>query len=81
MVLIGWFSIDALFINPLLIVYSLIRAAFVRANPKAVAKKLADLGLPASPRIVDLSMVGCRSGNRETNHRFHLYTQLHSQPG
>ena len=51
--LIGWFSITALFINPILILYNLIRGCFVGENKPAVAKKLAELGLPESPNIID----------------------------
>jgi uncharacterized tellurite resistance protein B-like protein len=56
--LIGWFSLYAIFINPCFILYNLIRGAFVGPNPKSVAKKLSDLGLPESPKIVDLNAVG-----------------------
>ena len=51
--LIGWFSITAVFLNPILILYNLIRGCFVGENKNAVAKKLKELGLPESPKIVD----------------------------
>lgn len=56
--LIGWFSIVAFFLNPVLILYNLLRGCFVGANPKAVGKKLNELGLPESPKILDLQSVG-----------------------
>ena len=55
---IGWFSITAIFLNPVLILYNLIRACFVSKNEKSVAKKLQDLGLPGSPNVVDIQSVG-----------------------
>lgn len=51
--LIGWFSITAVIINPILILYNLVRGCFVGENKAEVAKKLAELGLPESPRVVD----------------------------
>ncbi len=56
--LIGWFSLYAIFINPCLILYNLLRGAFVGPNPTSVAKKLTALGLPESPRIVDINTIG-----------------------
>ena len=41
--LIGWFSITALVINPFMIVYNLIRGCFIGENKKSVAKKLEQL--------------------------------------
>ena len=39
-------------------VYNLIRAVFVGANPKAVEKKLTQLGLPGTPNLIDIQAVG-----------------------
>lgn len=55
--LIGWFSITAVIINPFLIIYNLIRGFLVGENKGAVAQKLAQLGLPDSPRVVDVQSV------------------------
>ena len=55
--LIGWFSITAVIINPVLIIYNLIRGCCVGENQKAVARKLEQLGLPESPNIVDVQSV------------------------
>ena len=56
--LIGWFSITAFFINPVLIIYNMIRGCFVGENQPAVAKKLNQLGLPESPQVADVKSVG-----------------------
>lgn len=56
--LLGWFSPKSLFINPFLILYNLIRAIFVGANPAAVEKKLRELGLPDKPNLIDIQAVG-----------------------
>lgn len=50
--LLGWFSVTALFLNPVCISYGLVRGVFVGTNPKAVQKQLAAAGLPASPQSV-----------------------------
>ena len=55
---IGWFSIVALILNPIFIVYNLIRACFVGPNPSAIEKKLSELGLPGQPNFVDVNAVG-----------------------
>lgn len=55
--LIGWFSITAVIINPFLIIYNLMHSLFVRENQSAVAQKLSELGLPESPKIVDVQSV------------------------
>ena len=55
--LIGWFSITAVIINPFLIIYNVIRGFLVGENKPAVAKKLTELGLPESPRIIDVQAV------------------------
>lgn len=44
--LIGWFSISALFINPVLIVYNVVRAIFVSTNLEKVRLELRKLGIP-----------------------------------
>lgn len=51
--LIGWFSITAVIINPFLIIFNLIRGFTVGENVNAVKKKLQELGLPESPTIID----------------------------
>ncbi len=55
--LIGWFSITAVVINPFLILYNLVRGLMVGENRRAVGKKLAELGLPEAPNIVDVQSV------------------------
>jgi len=55
---LGWFSLRALLINPCFITYNLIRACFVGADPKAIANKLRELGLPDKPSLVDIKSVG-----------------------
>lgn len=55
---IGWFSIVALVINPFLIVYNLIRGAFIGENRESVSKKLVQLGLPEHPNVMNVSSVG-----------------------
>jgi uncharacterized tellurite resistance protein B-like protein len=56
---IGWFSLYSIVINPCFILYNLMRTVFVKPNPNSVAKNLAALGLPASPQVLDINMVGC----------------------
>lgn len=56
---IGWFSVVAIFLNPLFIVYNLIRGLLVGKNAASVSKKLQQLGLPDKPEIVDVNAVGC----------------------
>lgn len=56
--LIGWFSLYALFINPCLIFYNLVRGILVGKNPNSVAKKLQSLGLPGTPNLVDVKTIG-----------------------
>ena len=55
--LIGWFSITAVIINPFLILYNLVRGFTVGENKSAVKDKLVELGLPESPKIVDVQSV------------------------
>jgi len=55
---IGWFSIVALVLNPIFIFYNLIRACFVGPKPAAIEQKLAELGLPGQPNIIDVNAVG-----------------------
>lgn len=55
---IGWFSFVSLFLNPIFIVYNLIRGLFVGPNPAAIAKKLTALGLPEKPEVLDVNRVG-----------------------
>ncbi|MEM7783898.1 MAG: TerB family tellurite resistance protein [Planctomycetota bacterium] len=56
--LIGWFSVVAFILNPIFIVYNVIRACLIGENKKAVAKKLKQLGLPDNPQVVDIQSVG-----------------------
>ena len=46
--LLGWFSISAIFINPLLIAYNLVRAATIGPNPDEVLKRLEEVGFDPS---------------------------------
>jgi tellurite resistance protein len=55
--ILGWFSITAIFINPVLIVYNLIRSLTVRENPEAVARKLTELGINPSSEEVSLLQI------------------------
>lgn len=55
--LIGWFSITALILNPLFIVYNVIRGFLTGRNDNAVKGKLRELGLPDEPKIVDVNAV------------------------
>ena len=51
--LIGWFSVTALLINPFLILYGLARGVFVSKNLPGVRKQLRDAGIPDQPNQVD----------------------------
>jgi len=56
--LIGWFSLTALVINPFLIIFNLIRAIFVHPNVEKVHKILKRAGVPTDPsyiRVTSLS--------------------------
>ena len=55
---IGWFSITALFINPLLICYNLITIPFIRANYAKARKKMNELGIPEDAGNVDVTNIG-----------------------
>lgn len=53
--LLGWFSITAFITNPFLILYNLARGVSVRANPRAVARRLTELGfVPLEEGGVDI---------------------------
>lgn len=56
--LVGWFSPTALIANPFLIVYGLLRSAFVSTNIDAVRKALKEAGIPEPQQQVDLVRVG-----------------------
>ena len=56
---IGWFSITALFINPLLICYNLISIPFISPNYAKARKKLKEAGIPEDMVNVDITDVGC----------------------
>jgi uncharacterized tellurite resistance protein B-like protein len=51
--LIGWFSVTALVINPFMILYGLARGVFVSKNIPGVRKQLRDAGIPELPSNVD----------------------------
>ncbi|HMP79344.1 MAG TPA: TerB family tellurite resistance protein [Pirellulaceae bacterium] len=55
---IGWFSFVAVFLNPILILYNVVRAITVGKDVNSVKKKLVELGLPESPQSVNVSAVG-----------------------
>ncbi len=55
---IGWFSITALFINPVLIAYNLCRAPFVRVNYKKARKTLEKASVPEDAGTIDLTEMG-----------------------
>ena len=57
-VLVGWFSIIALIINPFLIVYNLLQAPFIRTNYAKARKKLNDAGVPDDQTSVDVTRLG-----------------------
>ncbi|MBL8811093.1 MAG: TerB family tellurite resistance protein [Planctomycetaceae bacterium] len=54
---IGWFSITALILNPIFILYNLIRGLLTGRNENSVKAKLRELGLPDEPKIVDVNAV------------------------
>lgn len=56
--LLGWFSITALFVNPILIVYNLIQAGILKEKKGRVKKKLRDLGLPEDGQQADITNIG-----------------------
>ncbi|MEZ4886783.1 MAG: TerB family tellurite resistance protein [Chitinophagales bacterium] len=56
--LIGWFSITAFLINPFLIVYNLIQAAFLKYNPQKVKAKLKEVGIPENLESINLTQIG-----------------------
>ncbi|MEM6347484.1 MAG: tellurite resistance TerB family protein [Bacteroidota bacterium] len=56
--LLGWFSITALIINPFLIVWNLIQAPFIKSRPKRVEKVLKRMGLPINPQKANLTDAG-----------------------
>lgn len=56
--LIGWFSITALVINPFLITYNLLQTAFVRRNYPKARKKLSDAGVPEDQSQVNPTQLG-----------------------
>jgi uncharacterized tellurite resistance protein B-like protein len=55
--LIGWFSITAIIINPFLILYNIIQSFFVSKSPQSVNKRLAEMGLPLDPKVVNVNQV------------------------
>lgn len=55
--ILGWFSITSIFINPVLILYNLIRAVAISPNKEAVARKLTELGVEPTAEGVDLLQI------------------------
>ena len=55
--LLGWFSITALIINPFLIVYNVLQAPFIRINYAKARKKLAEAGIPEDQSQIDLAQL------------------------
>lgn len=51
--LIGWFSITALVLNPVMIAYGAVRGLFVRADPAGVKRALEQAGIPGDGMEVD----------------------------
>ncbi|MFK7925618.1 MAG: tellurite resistance TerB family protein [Bacteroidia bacterium] len=56
--LLGWFSLTAVIINPFLIIWNLIQAPFVRSRPEKVEKVLKRMGLPLNPKKANLTDAG-----------------------
>jgi len=56
---IGWFSLVAIVLNPIFILYNLVRGLLVGPNPSGVSKKLSQLGLPEKPEFLDVKSIGC----------------------
>ena len=56
---IGWFSITALFINPLLMCYNLLSVPFISPNFAKARKKLKEAGIPDDLANVDITDVSC----------------------
>ena len=56
--LIGWFSITAIIINPFLITYNLLQTPFVRINYAKARRKLSDAGIPDDQSQVDVTQLG-----------------------
>ena len=56
---IGWFSITALFINPLLMCYNLLSVPFISPNYAKARKKLKEAGIPEDLANVDITDVSC----------------------
>ncbi|MEL7534917.1 MAG: tellurite resistance TerB family protein, partial [Bacteroidota bacterium] len=56
--LLGWFSITALIINPFLIIWNLLQAPFIKPRPKRVEKALKRMGLPINPQKANLTDAG-----------------------
>ena len=55
--LLGWFSITAIVINPFLIFYNLLQSFLVSDKPVQVRALLAELGMPESPDDGSIRMV------------------------
>lgn len=56
--LLGWFSITAMIINPFLIIWNLIQAPFVQPRPEKVQKVLKRMGLPLNPQKANITDAG-----------------------
>jgi uncharacterized tellurite resistance protein B-like protein len=55
--LLGWYSLTALVMNPLFILYCLIRGLFVSKNLEAVRKHLREAGIPEPREEINLARV------------------------
>ncbi|MEL6841628.1 MAG: tellurite resistance TerB family protein [Bacteroidota bacterium] len=56
--LLGWFSLTSLIINPFLIIWNLIQAPFIKPRPQRVRKVLTRMGLPLSPQKANITDAG-----------------------
>ena len=53
--LIGWFSLMSMLLNPVLILLNIFRTPFIRVDYQAVREKLQELGIPENPSQVDIT--------------------------
>lgn len=56
--LIGWFSITAVLLNPVFIIFNLIRVPFIRINYAKARKRLDAAGIPDDRSQVDVTQLG-----------------------
>jgi uncharacterized tellurite resistance protein B-like protein len=55
---LGWFSLTAVFVNPVLILYNTAQGLFVFKNPERVRQKLREAGIPDRPEPMSILKVG-----------------------